>query len=76
MKTVNYNPSPLEVEMAKIINSLQAEINNKLSNSKIVSIKLDIQADNPDLIIRTEDKDGDIHELMMRIIQKPDSKVV
>jgi hypothetical protein len=75
MITKNYNPSPLEVEMAKIINSLREEINKKLNRSEIVSVKLDIDADNPDLIIRTKDSDGDLHEFLLRIIQKPDSSV-
>lgn len=75
MITKNYNPSPLEVEFTNIIDDLKEEISSRLSESEIIEVKKDVNLDNPDLIIRTKDKDGDIHEFMFRIIQKPDSQV-
>ncbi len=75
MITKNYNPSPLEVEITNIIFDLKSEIDSRLSDSEIVEIIKDVNLDNPDLIIKTKDKDGDRHEFMLRIIQKPDSRI-
>ncbi len=75
MITKNYNPSPLEVEITNIIFDLKDEISTKLDGSEITEVVKDLASDNPDLIIRTKDKDGDKHEFMLRIIQKPDSRV-
>lgn len=73
MITTNYNPSPLEVELTEIIDSLKDEISSRLSNSEIVEVIKDLKSDNPDLIIRTKDTDGHLHEFMFRVIQRPDS---
>lgn len=75
MKTKNYNPSPLEVEITNIIFEIKDEISARLDGSEITEVIKDIDSDNPDLIIRTKDKDGDKHEFMLRIIQKPDSRI-
>ncbi|MEQ8359170.1 MAG: hypothetical protein RH860_06750 [Cytophagales bacterium] len=75
MITKNYNPSPLEVEITNIIFDLKDEISAKLGESEITEVVKDLASDNPDLVIRTKDKDGDKHEFMLRIIQKPDSRI-
>jgi len=73
MKTEVYNPSPLEVEMANIIESLEPQIAEKLNGNKIIKIDKNTTIDNPIIRIITEDKDGDSHEVVLKIIQKPDA---
>ena len=73
MKTASYNPSPLEVELANGLTELGPEIEKYLTNNKISSIENKIEADNPMVVIHTTDTDGDPHEIVMKIIQRPDS---
>jgi len=75
MKTQNYNPSRLEIDVIKAIVALQAEIEAKLPGSEILQIHPDYTSDNPYLVIRTKDEDGDVHELVMQVIQRPDGLV-
>jgi hypothetical protein len=75
MKTHNYNPSPLEIEMAEILASMQDEINSRLTHSDIVDIRKELHNDNPLLIIRTKDKENDSHILTIKFMQKPDDDV-
>lgn len=57
--------------MARIINDLKEEIQAKLSDgAQIQSIKKMDTQDNPDLIFSIADKDGDLHELVVRFIQR------
>ncbi|WKV11728.1 hypothetical protein [Marivirga harenae] len=72
MITKQYNPSQLEVEMAKAIKELAREIEGKLSQFKIVDIEDNIKADNPMVRIKITDTDNDPHEIVLKIIQKPD----
>jgi hypothetical protein len=72
MITKQYNPSQLEVEMAKAIKELAPEIEAKLSQFKIVDIEDNIKADNPMVRIKITDTDNDPHEVVLKIIQKPD----
>ena len=73
MNTTTYNPSPLEVEFADIILELKDAINGKLKNAKIINIDKNTNIDNPLVRITLEDKDGDKHMVIMKIIQKPDA---
>ena len=72
MKTTAYNPSPLEVEFAKALTDLQSEIEGHLSSNRIDKIENDINADNPMLKIYLTDTDGDRHQMVIKLIQKPD----
>jgi hypothetical protein len=72
MKTKSYNPSPLEVELVNVIESLQQNINEKLENSEIRSFEHNIDLDNPILKANIIDDDGDKHTVILRVIQKPD----
>lgn len=72
MKTQRYNPSPLEVTIAQAISNLQTQIQEQLSGNAIVSIKSDMDADNPQLNFILQDKDGDQHEVVVKIIQRID----
>ncbi len=72
MITKSYNPSPLEIEMADILKKLQSHINEHLSYSYIENMKINKDKDNPDILIRLKDNDGDPHELVLKIIQRAD----
>lgn len=72
MKTVSYNPSKIEKEFAEVISKLTKEIENGLTENKIVSIENKLMADNPTLTFYLEDNDGDKHEVVVKIIQRMD----
>ena len=72
MKTATYNPSPLEVDLANALCTLKKEIQKFLPNNEIISVLPDTQKDNPMVRFHLVDKDGDPHELVVRIIQIPD----
>ena len=75
MITQNYNPSTLEVEFAQAIELLRSQIENELTGNKIIGMDNKLQADNPMVLIHLEDKDGDKHEMVIKIIQRPDEGI-
>ncbi len=72
MKTVAYNPSPLEVDFANAMIILQKDIQKHLQGNQIVNVESNINRDNPMVKFSLVDKDGDPHEIVVRIIQIPD----
>lgn len=72
MKTVAYNPSPLEVDFANALVILQKDIQKHVQGNKIVNIESNINRDNPMVKFSLVDSDGDPHEVVVRIIQIPD----
>jgi hypothetical protein len=72
MKTTSYNPSSLEVDFANALIILQKEIQKHIQDNKIANIESNIQRDNPMVKFSLVDKDGDPHEIVIRIIQIPD----
>jgi hypothetical protein len=72
MKTATYNPSPLEVDLATALSSLKKEIQKYLPDNEIINVQSDTRKDNPMVRFHLLDKDGDPHELVVRIIQIPD----
>ena len=72
MKTVIYNPSPLELELTEALAALQPEIEARLKNQRIIQIDQLTVADNPMLLFNLMDSDGDAHEIVVQIIQRPD----
>lgn len=72
MKTVAYNPSPLEVDFANALIILQKDIQKHVQGAKIVNIESNINRDNPMVKFSLVDGDGDPHEVVVRIIQIPD----
>jgi hypothetical protein len=72
MKTTSYNPSPLEVDFANALVILQKEIQQHLQANKIEKVESNLQRDNPTVKFNLVDKDGDPHELVIRVIQIPD----
>ena len=71
MKTQSYNPSHIEVEFAHALEGLRQELEDKLS-SKITKVINRYQEDNPVLTFHLKDQDGDPHQVVIKIIQKPD----
>ncbi len=72
MKTTAYNPSPLEVDFANSLVILQKEIEKHLQDNKIVGVEPNLTRDNPMVKFNLVDKDGDPHEIVVRIVQIPD----
>ncbi|MDX5347503.1 MAG: hypothetical protein LPJ89_09085 [Hymenobacteraceae bacterium] len=75
MKTTNYNPSKLEVDFVSAFANLSGELEDKLDNAAIVNLKLIKDADNPMMIYSIKDEDGDMHEVVVQFIQRPDMLV-
>lgn len=73
MQTERYNPSPLEVQMAEALEKLSKQIEEHLPKNKILEIKSNTKADNPQLNVFLEDEDGDRHEIVIKVIQRIDS---
>jgi len=72
MKTPAYNPSPIEVDFANALFILQKEIQKHLQGNEVVHVESNIKRDNPMVKFNLLDKDGDPHEIVVRIVQIPD----
>lgn len=72
MKTSTYNPSPLEVDFVNALHILQDQIEKHLKDNQIVNVESNMNRDNPMVKFSLVDKDGDPHEIVIRIIQIPD----
>lgn len=72
MKTSTYNPSSLEVDFANALQILQKDIEKHLLNNQITHVENHLRKDNPMVKFSLLDKDGDPHEIVIRIIQIPD----
>lgn len=76
MITKNYNPSPIEVRFVEVLCELKDEINKKLENLDVYNIENNTKLDNPTIDFFLKDKDGDDHEIVLKVIQKPDEDPV
>jgi len=72
MKTTTYNPSPIEVDFANVLHQLQDKIEDNLAENEIIKVENNINDDNPTLKFFLLDRDGDPHEIVLKIIQVPD----
>jgi hypothetical protein len=72
MKTASYNPSSLEVHFANALYVLQKELEQHLDSNQIIHVESHTKRDNPMVKFSLLDKDGDPHEIVIRIIQVPD----
>lgn len=72
MKTKSYNPSSLELEFAQAIIDLSEDIQAKIKSNKIIEIENRSKEDNPILVFKLEDEDGDRHEVVVKFIQRMD----
>ncbi|WP_299761859.1 hypothetical protein [uncultured Pontibacter sp.] len=76
MRTRFYNPSKLEVNFAIAVKDLTEQLETKLDEGeRVIETKSIHDADNPMVIFKIEDKEGDLHEVVVQIIQRPDSIV-
>ena len=73
MKTLDYNPSVLEVEFAKVIAEMTTEIQHKMSDIAIVGVEKNLKLDNPRLKFTLKDQDGDVHNVVVHVIQSMDT---
>ena len=58
--------------MANALFIVQKEIEKHLQNNQIVHVETNIKRDNPMVKFNLLDKDGDPHEIVVRIVQLPD----
>lgn len=72
MKTEHYNPSQLEVELSYGLTEITRELEKYITHNKIVKVENKIKEDNPMLLFHLLDSDGDPHEIVVKIIQRPD----
>ena len=72
MKTSSYNPSPLEIDFANALQILSGDIEKHLLDNKVTHVENQLGKDNPLIKFNLVDKDGDPHEIVVRIIQIPD----
>lgn len=73
MRTENYNPSVFEVKLAKAIMSCTKKLQEELGEDvRIIDSVENYQIDNPMITLHLEDGDGDVHELVIQVIQRPD----
>ena len=72
MKTSTYNPSPLEENFVNALHILQDQIEKQLKDNQIVNVESNLNRDNPMIKFSLIDKDGDPHEVVIRVIQIPD----
>lgn len=72
MKTSSYNPSNLEVSFAQTLEDLKDDIQKRLPDNEIIKIENKIKEDNPLVKFYLLDKDGDPHEIVIKVIQTPD----
>jgi hypothetical protein len=72
MRTIDYNPSPLEVEIAKIIAEMQPQIESRINGITITGLESQLNLDNPRLRFTLKDKDGDMHKVVVQVVQTMD----
>jgi len=73
MRTEHYNPSQLEVEISYGLTELAKQLENYLTHNTVVKVENKIKEDNPMLLFHLVDKDGDPHEIVVKVIQRPDN---
>ena len=72
MKTSSYNPSSLEIDFANALQILREHIEKHLLDNQITGVENRLGKDNPMVKFNLVDRDGDPHEIVVRIIQIPD----
>ena len=72
MKTLIYNPSALEIDFAKAIIDLSVQLQEKLDQTKIINIENRITEDNPVIVFKLQNKEWDLHEVVLKVIQRID----
>jgi len=76
MRTSFYNPSSLEINFANAVKDLTQQLEKKLDEgNKVIKTEAIHNTDNPMVIFRLKDKEGDLHEVVVQFIQRPDNLV-
>jgi hypothetical protein len=74
MKTIEYNPSYLEIVVAEAIAEMHLHVDEKLKGtSRVIDIERHLKLDNPRIVFTLEDEDGDQHRIVVQVIQTLDS---
>ena len=72
MKTNRYNPSPLELAFTEALQNITNHLQPLLTNYQIEAVDISKESDNPFLLYKVLDAEGDRHELIIQVIQRPD----
>jgi hypothetical protein len=72
MRTMSYNPSILEIQFAEALLSLKTDLEQKMPGVTIERIENKLDQDNPLVFLHLLDVDGDPHEMVIKVIQRPD----
>lgn len=72
MITKDYNPSPIEVKFVEAMCELKDQIEQQLGSYNVTKVESNTKLDNPTVNLFLKDADGDEHELIVKVIQKPD----
>ena len=72
MKTISYNPSQLEVEMAQAVAALKDEIVARTTGQTLTGVVENLRQDNPTVVFKFVDTDGDAHSVIVQFIQRMD----
>ncbi len=75
MITTDYNPSPFEVELLKILKEKLDGSDWEFSGGQPKEVISNTEIDNPHIILKTVDSDGQEHHFTIQVIQKPDSSL-
>ncbi|WP_276499721.1 hypothetical protein [Pontibacter litorisediminis] len=64
------------MNFAKAVKDLTQQLEDKLDEGqRVINTESVHDTDNPMVIFKLEDKEGDLHEVVVQIIQRPDSIV-
>jgi hypothetical protein len=72
MKTLEYNPSWLEIVVAESIADLHNQIEPRLNGTTIIDVEPNLKLDNPRVKFVLRDPDGDKHTIIVQVIQRID----
>jgi len=75
MESEDLNPSALEVELADALEQLQEQLGDLIPGKKIKKIEKFTQLDNPKLHLTLENEEGKISEVVIRIIERAQTKM-
>ena len=72
MKTTQFNPSQIELDFQQVLLSASAFFEQALPQYKIENIEVWSKKDNPSVLLKFSDSEGDKHELVVSLIQRPE----
>ncbi len=75
MITTSYNPSKIEQDLAAALPKILDQLNGQLKDFSIDKMEEIGSRDNPHMKLDITDNDGDKHEVIIKIIQRPDERI-